>query len=386
MAVSGKVYSKSDFSIGIKKKIVNGSSVLFSTAAQDDAAYELLPVINVSAPVLNLVESGEIRSNNAGMIELNTDQFRTTKGGFITMDFEVPAERDMIVRMLASVLQDHTCDESGSAPFIHTIQSTSSAALSRPDFTANSVTSGENIGIPCMFDIGLYYPESAQDKMLTSSVLQSLTMNFDMADGRCLLSGTFYSGFTSATKFLVEQTLSNDSGKPILMSSSPTQIESYFDVKKLDVDGQTLTDIVITAVSFTFENNVARVGRDSNGDAESYAFGIPSVNITGELSIMYDGNTNFAATKNILIDFLGDGTSGNTATLKLQQGDGTVSTAGEMNIECEIYSTAVNLDPNADTGAVITIPFKVVQPTSSGAASGTAFKFEYADSTKSTGW
>ena len=146
------------------------------------------------------------------------------------------------------------------------------------------------------------------------------------------------------------------------------------------------TDIVITAVSFTFENNVARVGRDSNGDAESYAFGIPSVNITGELSIMYDGNTNFAATKNILIDFLGDGTSGNTATLKLQQGDGTVSTAGEMNIECEIYSTAVNLDPNADTGAVITIPFKVVQPTSSGAASGTAFKFEYADSTKSTGW
>ena len=382
MAVSGKVYSKSDFSIGIKKKIVNGSSVLFSTAAQDDAAYELLPVINVSAPVLNLVESGEIRSNNAGMIELNTDQFRTTKGGFITMDFEVPAERDMIVRMLASVLQDHTCDESGSAPFIHTIQSTSSAALSRPDFTANSVTSGENIGIPCMFDIGLYYPESAQDKMLTSSVLQSLTMNFDMADGRCLLSGTFYSGMASSSKFLVEQTLSANSAAPTLMSTSPTQIESYFDVKKLDVDGTSLADMVITGVSFTFENNVARVGRDSNGDAESYAFGIPSVNITGEISLMYDANFDFGSGGNVLQDFL----SGNTATLKLQQGDGTVSTAGEMNIECEIYSTAVNLDPNADTGAVITIPFKVVQPTSSGAASGTAFKFEYADSTPSSGW
>ena len=102
---------------------------------------------------------------------------------------------------------------------------------------------------------------------------------------------------------------------------------------------------------------------------------------------MYDGNVNFAATRNILIDFLGSGdTRGSSATLKLQQGDGTVSTAGEMNIECEIYSTAVNLDPNADTGAVITIPFKVVQPTSSGAASGTAFKFEYADSTQASGW
>ncbi len=383
MAVSGKVYSKSDFSVGI----INKNATAFETAAANDAAYELLPVINVSAPVLNLVESGEIRSNNAGMLELDTDQFRTTKGGFITMDFEVPAERDMIVRMLANVLQDHTCDESGSAPFIHTIQSTDSAVLARPDFTGTSATSGENIGIPCIFDIGLYYPESAQDKMITSAVLQSLTMNFDMADGRCLLSGTFYSGMASSSKFLVEQTLSANSAAPTLMSTSPTQIESYFDVKKLDVDDQTLEDIIVTAVSFTFENNVARVGRDSNGDAESYAFGIPSVNITGEISLMYDGNANFAATKNILQDFLGSGdTRGATATLKLQQGDGTVSTAGEMNIECEIYSTAVNLDPNADTGAVITIPFKVVQPTSSGAASGTAFKFQYADSTKSTGW
>ena len=376
MAVSGKVYAKSDFSVGI----INKNATAFETAAADDAAYELLPVVNVSAPVLNLVESGEIRSNNAGMVELDIDQFRTTKGGFITMDFEVPAERDLIVRLLANVLQDH--GESGSGPYIHTIQATSSAALSRPDFTGSSSS-----GIPSIFDIGLYYPESAQDKMITSAVLQSLTMNFDMSDGRCLLSGTFYSGMTSSSKFLVEQTLSANSAAPTLSSTSPTQIESYFNVKKLDVDGQTLEDIVITAVSFTFENNVARVGRDSNGDAESYAFGIPSVNITGEISLMYDGNVNFAATRNILIDFLGSGdTRGSSATLKLQQGDGTVSTAGEMNIECEIYSTAVNLDPNADTGAVITIPFKVVQPTSSGAASGTAFKFEYADSTQASGW
>jgi hypothetical protein len=376
MAVSGKVYAKSDFSVGI----INKNATAFETAAADDAAYELLPVVNVSAPVLNLVESGEIRSNNAGMVELDIDQFRTTKGGFITMDFEVPAERDLIVRLLANVLQDH--GESGSGPYIHTIQATSSAALSRPDFTGSSSS-----GIPSIFDIGLYYPESAQDKMITSAVLQSLTMNFDMSDGRCLLSGTFYSGMTSSSKFLVEQTLSANSAAPTLSSTSPTQIESYFNTKKLDVDGQTLEDIVITAVSFTFENNVARVGRDSSGDAESYAFGIPSVNITGEISLMYDGNVNFAATRNILIDFLGSGdTRGSSATLKLQQGDGTVSTAGEMNIECEIYSTAVNLDPNADTGAVITIPFKVVQPTSSGAASGTAFKFEYADSTQASGW
>ena len=307
MAVSGKVYGKSDFSIGIVAK--SGSA--FSTAASASGAYKLLPVINVSSPVLNLIESGEIRSNNAGLIELDQDQFRSTKGGFVTLDFEVPAERNFLVRLLANVLQDHTENTSGTN-VIHTVQATSSAALSRPDFT-----SGSSAGVPSLFDIGLYYPSSSEDKLITSAALQSLTLNFDQADGRLLLSGTFYSGFTSATKFVTEANLSN-AVDPIEASASPAiQIESYFDVKKLDVDGQTLTDIIITGVSFTFENNLARVGRDANGDAESYAYGVPSVNITGEISVLYDGNVNFAATKNILQDFI----DGNTATLKLQQGD-----------------------------------------------------------------
>ena len=83
MAVSGKVYSKSGFSMGIVAK--SGSA--FTTVASASGAYKLLPVINVSSPVLNLVESGEIRSNNAGMIETDKDQFRTRKGGFITRSF-----------------------------------------------------------------------------------------------------------------------------------------------------------------------------------------------------------------------------------------------------------------------------------------------------------
>ena len=133
MAVSGKVYGKSDFSIGIVAK--SGSA--FSTAASASGAYKLLPVTNVSSPVLNLIESGEIRSNNAGLIELDQDQFRSTKGGFVTLDFEVPAERNFLVRLLANVLQDHTENTSGTN-VIHTVQATSSAALSRPDFTSGS--------------------------------------------------------------------------------------------------------------------------------------------------------------------------------------------------------------------------------------------------------
>lgn len=370
MAISSKVYGKSQYAIGIKQK----NATAFETAGATDTAYQLLPVINVSAPVLNLVESGEIRSNNAGMIETDFDQFRTRKGGFVTLDFECPAERAGLSRLLANVLQDHA--ESGS--YIHTIEASSSNALSRPDLSSSA--SASSAGIPSLFDIGLYGPASGEDKIITSAVLQSLTMNFDMTDGRLLLNGTFYSGFASSTGFKVGQTLSANSGEPTLMSSSPTQIESYFDTKQFDVNGSA-TDAIITAVSFTFENNVARVGRDANGDAEAYAFGVPSINITGEISFMYDGNFNDSA-NNVLQDFL----DGDSATLTLQQGDGTVSTAGEMNITAEVYSTAVNYDLNADTGAIITIPFKVVQPTSSGAPSGTAFKFEFMDGISNSSW
>ena len=370
MAISSKVYGKSQYAIGIKQK----NATAFETAGATDTAYQLLPVINVSAPVLNLVESGEIRSNNAGMIETDFDQFRTRKGGFVTLDFECPAERAGLSRLLANVLQDHA--ESGS--YIHTVEASSSNALSRPDLSSSA--SASSAGIPSLFDIGLYGPASGEDKIITSAVLQSLTMNFDMTDGRLLLNGTFYSGFASSTGFKVGQTLSANSGEPTLMSSSPTQIESYFDTKQFDVNGSA-TDAIITAVSFTFENNVARVGRDANGDAEAYAFGVPSVNITGEISFMYDGNYNDGA-NNVLQDFL-DGTP---ATLTLLQGDGTVSSVGEMNITAEVYSTAVNYDLNADTGAIITIPFKVVQPTSSGAPSGTAFKFEFMDGISNSSW
>jgi len=375
MAISSKVYGKSQYAIGIKQKAVTA----FEDGAATDTAYQLLPVINVSAPVLNLVESGEIRSNNAGMIETDFDQFRTRKGGFVTLDFEVPAERAGLSRLLANVLQDHV--ESGTSPnYVHTIESSSSAPLARPDLSSSASAVGD--GIPSLFDIALYGPATGEDKLISSAVLQSLTMNFDMTDGRLLLNGTFYSGFASSDGFKVGQTLTGGTvaGTPDLMSTSPTQIESYFDAKQFDVNG-VATDAIITAVSFTFENNVARVGRDANGDAEAYAFGVPSVNITGEISFMYDGNYNDGA-NNVLQDFL----DGDTATLTLQQGDGTVSSVGEMNITAEVYSTAVNYDLNADTGAIITIPFKVVQPTASGAASGTAFKFEFCDAVTNSSW
>lgn len=377
-----KVYGKSQFSIGIKNKNVSA----FDTPASASATYLLLPVTEMSYPNITLVESGEIKTNNSGMIELKTDQFRTRKGGSMTLDFELPAERDLIVRLLANVLQDHTEDATDDPRFVHTIEASSSNALVRPQLSSEGSSSA---GIPSVFDIALYYPGSNENKLMTSATLQSLTMNFDQADGRCILSGTFYSGFTSDQTFLLEQNLTGNSGAPDVVPQ--TFVESYFTTKTLDLDGSADQTLVLTGVSFTINNNVTRVGRDQYGDPEAYAWGIPNVEITGELSFIYDEEFAFGSAKNVMQDFL----DGVPATLTLVQGDGvfttgstpTDTTLGEMKITAEIYSTAVNVDAGQDVGAVITIPFKVIQPTDgNGDASGTAFKFEYVDSKSNTTW
>jgi len=377
-----KVYGKNQFSIGIKQKNVTA----FDTPASTSATYLLLPVTEMSYPNITLVESGEIKTNNSGMIELKSDQFRTRKGGSLTLDFELPAERDLLVRLMANVLQDHTEDATDDPRFVHTIEASSSNALARPQLSSEGSSSA---GIPSVFDIALFYPGTNENKLITSATLQSLTMNFDQADGRCLLSGTFYSGFTSDQTLLLEQNLTGNAGAPDVVPQ--TFVESYFTTKTLDLDGSADQTLVLTAVSFTFSNNVTRVGRDQYGDPEAYAWGIPNVEITGEISFMYDEEFAFGSGKNVMQDFL----DGVPATLTLVQGDGdfttgstpTDTTLGEMKITAEIYSTAVNIDAGADVGSVITIPFKVIQPIDgNGDASGTAFKFEYVDSKSNSTW
>jgi hypothetical protein len=376
MAISGKVYGKNQFSIGIKNKAVSA----FETPASPSTTYLLLPVTEMSYPNITLVESGEIKTNNSGMIELKSDQFRTRKGGSLTLDFELPAERDLLVRLMANVLQDHAEDATDDPIFGHEVEASSGSPLSRP--VLSSTATANSAGIPSLFDIALFYPGSSEDKLITSATLQSLTLNFDQADGRCLVSGTFYSGFTSDQTLLLEQNVSAD---PDVVPQ--TFVESFFNTKTLDLDGSADQDLVLTAVSFTFNNNVTRVGRDANGDPEAYAWGIPNVEITGEVSFMYDEEFAFGSAKNVMQDFL----DGVPATLTLVQGDGTLTDGnrvlGEMKITAEIYSTAVNIDAGADVGSVITIPFKVIQPVDgNGDANGTAFKFEYVDSKSNTTW
>ena len=154
-----KVYGKNQFSIGIKQKNVTA----FDTPASTSATYLLLPVTEMSYPNITLVESGEIKTNNSGMIELKSDQFRTRKGGSLTLDFELPAERDLLVRLMANVLQDHTEDATDDPRF---------------KFVTSSFGCIVNPGLSDVIKRNSMFALTIMNSQLTSSLMKSSSLGF----------------------------------------------------------------------------------------------------------------------------------------------------------------------------------------------------------------
>jgi hypothetical protein len=115
---------------------------------------------------------------------------------------------------------------------------------------------------------------------------------------------------------------------------------------------------------------VNRVGFDTNGNAEVYVF--PEYVITGDITIKYDDEFDYGAGNNVIQDFL----DGDTLSLAINIGDGTVSSEGECNIAAEIQYTG---DPGQDiseSGVFHSLAFECVQNSSTEAFKITTFKNE----------
>ena len=90
------------------------------------------------------------------------------------------------------------------------------------------------------------------------------------------------------------------------------------------------------------------------------------------MTIKWDDEFDYGAANNVLQDFI----SGNTMSLAMKIGDGTVSSEGEVNILAEIQYTG---DPSIDmseNGLYHTLPFECVQNSSTEAFKISSFKNE----------
>ena len=182
------------------------------------------------------------------------------------------------------------------------------------------------------------------------------------------MSGNYFSGFANpiSTGTVLEQTFDGtwvepDAGVFFNMGS--------LSAKQLEVDGAN-QDMILKSFNINIANGVNRVGSNTNGDAEAYSF--PEYTVTGDITLKYDTEFSLSAADNVVQSFL----DGNTSTLTLKFGDGTVSSVQEMNILAEVQFTGDPTQDISENGIFWTIPFECVQNSSTEALKISLFSDE----------
>ena len=201
-----------------------------------------------------------------------------------------------------------------------------------------------------------YYPAASEGIKVCGVVCSDLSIAGDVGanNGLISMSGNYFSGFSnpvsSSTKLEEDFTIAN-------WTSGETQYFNVMDadVRTLDVEGNATQTFIMKSFAFNIANGVNRVGFDTNGNAEVYAF--PEYAITGNLVIKYDDEFDYGAGNNVIQDFL----DGNTMSLAIKIGDGTISSEGELNILAEIQYTGDPSQDLSESGVFHSLDFECVQ-------------------------
>lgn len=343
MAISETVIPISDVKMGIKGEATFGTGIDVSGA--DGTAYRQLPVVQATKPTFNITRESRLLSGR-GTVKNAADTIITAKNGTVTCPFDFVATPELLLQHLAMVTQTYNADGSD----VYTVE---------VDGSNNNTHVGGAIssGLPHTVNLA-YYPKAAEGIKIAGCVVSDLSLSGDLGSngGNLGISGNYFSGFANpiSTGTVLEQTFDGtwvepDAGVFFNMGSLST--------KQLEVDGAN-QDMILKSFNLNIANGVNRVGSNTNGDAEAYAF--PEYTVTGDITLKYDGEFSLGAADNVVQSFL----DGNTCTLALKFGDGTVSSVSEMNILAEVQFTG---DPGQDiseNGIFWTIPFECVQNSS----------------------
>tara|TARA_R100001509_G_scaffold160992_1_gene129525 strand:- start:706 stop:1791 length:1086 start_codon:yes stop_codon:yes gene_type:complete len=341
MAISPKVIPISDVKVGIKGETSFG--VGLDSSGNDGTAYRQLPVVQAEKPTFNIFRESRLLSGR-GLVKNAADTVITAKNGTVTVPFDFIATPELMLQHLVMATQTYNAD--GSDVYTVEVDGTNN-----PAFLGGAVSSG----MPHTVNFA-YYPRAAEGIKVTGAVVSDMTITGDLDSngGNLSISGNYFSGFANpvSTGTVLEQTFDGtwvepDAGVFFNMGSLST--------KQLEVDGTADQDLILKSFSFNIANGVNRVGSNTNGDAEAYAF--PEYVVTGDITVKYDDEIDLGAGTNVVQSFL----DGNTCTLALKFGDGTVSSVSEMNILAEVQFTGDPTKDVSESGIFFTIPFECVQ-------------------------
>ena len=307
----------------------------------DGTAYFTQPVVQAEKPTFNILRESRLLSGR-GSVKNSADTIINKRGGTVTMPFDMVATPRTLAQHLLLVGQ-----ESGYAAGVHETEFDGS---SNADSIGGTITSG----MPHSANLA-YYPAAGEGIKVCGVVCSELSIAGDVGanNGLISMSGSYFSGFSNpvSTSTTLEQTFDGTWG------AGETQYFNVMDadVRTLDVEGNATQTFIMKSFSFNIANGVNRIGFDTNGNAEVYAF--PEYAITGNLVIKYDDEFDYGAGNNVIQDFL----DGNTMSLAIKIGDGTISSEGELNILAEIQYTGDPSQDLSENGVFHSLDFECVQ-------------------------
>ena len=355
-----RVLPVSSIKYGLKAETSFG--VGLDSSGADGTAYLTQPAVQVQKPTFNIMRESRLLSGR-GSVKNAADTVVNTRGGTITMPFDMLATPRTLAQHALLVGQ-----ESGtSGSTVHEMEIDGSS-------NADSIGGTISSGIPHSCNLA-YYPAAGEGIKVAGVVCSDLTIAGDVGanSGLVSISGNYFSGFSApvSTSTVLEQTFD---GTWVAAETTYYNVLDA-DTRTLDVEGNATQTFIMKAFSFNIANGVNRVGFDTNGNAEAYVF--PEYAVTGSLTIKYDSEFDYGEDNNVIQDFL----DGDTLSLAIKIGDGTVSSEGEMNIAAEIQYTG---DPGQDlseSGVFHTLEFECVQN-----GSTEAFKLESFKNEAVTAW
>jgi len=345
MAISSKVVPISKVVAGIKAETSFG--VGLDSAGDEGTAFRQLPIVQVQKPTFNVTRESRLLSGR-GLVKNYNDTILNTRGGTVTMPFEMIATPKLLSQHLALVCQEHS--ESGSTIHKHEIGGEGTMLTGVGGSISNNLPHSVNLA----YEVA--GANSGEGIKITGAVVSDLALSLDYGTngGFMTMSGNYFSGFSNpvSTGTVLEQSFATSSW-------TAPETTGYYNIgdistKTLTCDDGASQDLVLKSMNINISNGVNRVGFNSNGDAESYA--IPEYVVTGDITIKMDDNFAYEGARNVIQDFL----DGDTLPLVVNIGDGTLSSVGEANIEMNIQYTGDPTQDISEGGIFHTLPFECV--------------------------
>ena len=330
MAIDGTITAGTEYEFAISEESTFGTAI---TATTTDI-WKLLHITEVPQWDLSGIVRDSTMRSRGSRVPHNEDNFITRAGGTILIPFTCIVTDITYDLLIYGNMQD-LVSEDVSTPFEKIWEW--DGATTQPDFVSNA---GK------FYTVVLNGGISSEDFIATSCILRDLTISSDPGTngGRMTASGTFMSGFSSATKFL-------ESGSQAFGTATQpgTTYYNHCNLVTKTIGG---TDMIVESYSITYNNKAVRDGCDSSGDAETYALGIGGYEVTGSIRLLYDDNA-----KGLLANSL---TSAFDTQLVLAYGSGAdpVTTDGDLLQKINIALPEMPArDFPAETGVMLDVAF-----------------------------